>query len=299
MDPTFVTNVQAAREAGVLIGGYHFAHPEQNTALQEAAYFVSLLQANQTDLLPVLDLESPTDPSSSTLTGTEIAQWVRDFVNYVKSAMNCGVMLYTGPWYINEFEINGLSDLPLWIARYSDIPPADCGGWTQWTAWQYTDSGDIAGVGNCDVSVAVSLEALKNGEVNPPNPNIIPVCGIATITGDNVNLRDGSSLQANVIRQLHHGEAYRVFMEENGWLNLGGKQWVYYDASYIQYQHYAATIIGDNVNLRDGPSLQANIIRQLHHGEAYQVFAEENGWLNLGGNQWIYYDASYIQFAGE
>ncbi|TKI94151.1 N-acetylmuramoyl-L-alanine amidase, partial [Bacillus cereus] len=39
----------------------------------------------------------------------------------------------------------------------------------------------------------------------------------------------------NVIRQLHHGESYRVWSKQDGWLCLGTNQWIYYDPSYIQY----------------------------------------------------------------
>lgn len=300
IDPTFVQNVQAARTAGVLIGAYHFAHPEQNDAVSEAKYFVNILQANQTDLMPVLDLESPVDHNTSNLTGAALSQWARDFINYVKQATGRNVMLYTGVWYITEFGISGLSDVPLWIARYSNIPPIDCGGWTEWTAWQYTDSGQIPGVGNCDVSAAVSLEVLKGGGTSnggaSVSSSVTPVYGVAVINGDNVNLRSSPSLQSGIIRQLNRGESYRVWGEQNGWLCLGTNQWVYDDSSYIQYKHYVATITGDNVNLRDKPSLSGNVIRQLHHGESYRVWSEQDGWLCLGTNQWIYYDASYIQY---
>ncbi|WP_368907830.1 GH25 family lysozyme [Bacillus wiedmannii] len=302
LDPTFVQNVQAARNANVLIGAYHFAHPELNDAISEAKHFVNILQSNQTDLMPVLDLESPIDSSNSNLTGTAISNWARSFINYVKQATGKDVMLYTGVWYINEFGINGLSDIPLWISKYSSTPPADAGGWTEWTAWQYTDSGQISGVvGNCDVSAAVSLEALQGngtnggGNVSPPS-TAIAVYGVAVIKGDNVNLRSGPSLQSSVIHQLNRGESYEVLNEQGSWLALGGNEWIYYDPSYIQYKHYVATITGDNVNLRDAPSLTGNVIRQLHHGEAYRVWCKQDGWFGLGGNGWIYYDPSYIQY---
>ncbi|PHE99646.1 GH25 family lysozyme [Bacillus pseudomycoides] len=293
-DPIFVQNVQAARSAGVLIGAYHFAHPDQNDAISEAKYFVNILQENQTDLIPVLDFESPTNSNTSNITGAFLSKWARDFINYVKQATGKNVMLYTGVWYITEFGISGLSDVPLWVARYSNTPPVDCGGWTKWTAWQYTDSGYISGVGNCDVSAAISLDALKDG--GSSSGNATSVYGIAVINGNNVNLRSGPSLQVSVIRQLNHGEEYVVWGEQNNWLCLGTNEWVYDDPSYIQYKHYVATITGDNVNLRDVPSLSGNIIRQLHHGEAYRVWGEQDGWLCLGTNEWIYYDASYIQY---
>lgn len=55
-------------------------------------------------------------------------------------------------------------------------------------------------------------------------------------------------------------------------------------------------IEGMNVNLRKGPGMGYSVIRQLGKGESYQVWGQLNGWLNLGGDQWIYYDPSYIRF---
>ncbi|MEH6932411.1 N-acetylmuramoyl-L-alanine amidase [Bacillus sp. JJ783] len=60
-----------------------------------------------------------------------------------------------------------------------------------------------------------------------------------------------------------------------------------------------AYIDGYNVNLRSGPSTNSGVIRQLGKGEAYQVWAKKGDWLNLGGNQWIYYNPSYIRYEGE
>ena len=53
--------------------------------------------------------------SNSNLTGNAISNWARSFINYVKQATGKDVMLYTGVWYINEFGISGLSDIPLWM----------------------------------------------------------------------------------------------------------------------------------------------------------------------------------------
>ncbi|MFK4431441.1 uncharacterized protein YgiM (DUF1202 family) [Bacillus sp. RC54] len=53
-------------------------------------------------------------------------------------------------------------------------------------------------------------------------------------------------------------------------------------------------IEGYNVNLRSGPSTWNSVIRKLQKGEAYKV----GSWLDLGGNEWIYYDSSYIRYNG-
>jgi N-acetylmuramoyl-L-alanine amidase CwlA len=57
-----------------------------------------------------------------------------------------------------------------------------------------------------------------------------------------------------------------------------------------------AYIDGQNVNLRSGPSTSNNVIRKLQKDESYKVWGKLGNWLNLGGNQWIYYDSSYIRY---
>ncbi|WP_309459840.1 SH3 domain-containing protein, partial [Bacillus thuringiensis] len=60
-----------------------------------------------------------------------------------------------------------------------------------------------------------------------------------------------------------------------------------------------AYIDGYNVNLRSGPSTTNSVIRKLQKGEAYKVWGKVGNWLNLGGNQWVYNDSSYIRYTGE
>ncbi|MBK5433413.1 N-acetylmuramoyl-L-alanine amidase [Bacillus sp. TH25] len=57
-----------------------------------------------------------------------------------------------------------------------------------------------------------------------------------------------------------------------------------------------AYIEGYNVNLRKGPGTSYSKIRQLNKPESYVVWAEKDGWLNLGGEQWIKNDPSYVKF---
>ncbi|WP_459503091.1 N-acetylmuramoyl-L-alanine amidase [Bacillus sp. C1] len=60
-----------------------------------------------------------------------------------------------------------------------------------------------------------------------------------------------------------------------------------------------AYITGYNVNLRKGPDASYSVIRQLNKPESYKVWGEKDGWLNLGGNQWVYNNPSYIRYEGE
>ncbi|MDF9626677.1 peptidoglycan recognition family protein [Bacillus cereus] len=60
-----------------------------------------------------------------------------------------------------------------------------------------------------------------------------------------------------------------------------------------------AYIDGYNVNLRFGPSTTNSVIRKLQKGESYKVWGKVGNWLNLGGNQWVYNDSSYIRYKEE
>ncbi|MDU8671568.1 GH25 family lysozyme [Paenibacillus polymyxa] len=47
-------------------------------------------------------------------------------------------IIYTYPSFIGNF--SGLSNYPLWIARYhATKAPADASGWSRWDFWQYSD----------------------------------------------------------------------------------------------------------------------------------------------------------------
>lgn len=168
VDPNVTKNVNGAKANGIPVGLYHFGNPV-NDVHQEASNFIKLLKALPTDLLPVLDMEVPATMTTTVDGGIKAAQivaWVKQFAALVKQATGKDIILYTGGWYVNMFGISGLSDIPLWVASYTSTV-ADCGGWTNYVAWQYTDKGLVNGIsGSVDLDVAVSLEALK-GEKAP------------------------------------------------------------------------------------------------------------------------------------
>ncbi|MED0945413.1 N-acetylmuramoyl-L-alanine amidase [Bacillus mycoides] len=90
--------------------------------------------------------------------------------------------------------------------------------------------------------------------------------GIAYIEGYNVNLRKGPDTSYSKIRQLNKPESYVVWAEKDGWLNLGGEQWIKSNPSYVKFEKknkVDSSIVGKRVvskinNLRfyDAPSWQ-------------------------------------------
>ncbi|HEK9100214.1 TPA: N-acetylmuramoyl-L-alanine amidase [Bacillus pseudomycoides] len=129
---------------------------------------------------------------------------------------------------------------------------------------------------NSDISV--SEKPSKPGE---PIENVE---GIAYIEGYNVNLRKGAGASHSVIRQLNKPESYKVWGEKDGWLNLGGDQWVYNNHSYIKFEKKEPVnpIAGkrvvakvDNLRFYDSPSWQdKDVAGTLDSGLGFAIDAK-------------------------
>ncbi|EJP81072.1 N-acetylmuramoyl-L-alanine amidase [Bacillus cereus] len=129
--------------------------------------------------------------------------------------------------------------------------------------------------------------------------------GVITISGEGVNLRSGAGTNYPVKRKIVPN-TYIVWAMKDGWACVGGDEWVYADPSYTTLKLNdqpakpvtgVAHILGTNINLRKAPSTNAEIVRKMNKGEPpYKVWAKQGDWLNLGGDQWVKYDSSYIRF---
>ncbi|MGH0448484.1 N-acetylmuramoyl-L-alanine amidase [Bacillus mycoides] len=114
---------------------------------------------------------------------------------------------------------------------------------------------------NSSVEVAVPEKPSKPAEV----PTAV-TDGVAYIEGENVNLRKGPDTSYSKIRQLNKPESYIVWGEKDGWLNLGGEQWIKNDPSYVKFSKKStvdSSIVGkrvvskvDNLRFYDAPSWQ-------------------------------------------
>ncbi|MCM3041728.1 glycoside hydrolase family 25 protein [Paenibacillus motobuensis] len=138
VDKRFIENVKGAKAAGLLIGAYHYLDERVTTvdaAKAAAKMFYNAIQyaGVKFDLPPVLDYES----KSSGLSAAGTTAVAKAFLEEIKRLTGVRPILYTYPAFIGNF--SGLSQYPLWIARYSTQTPADVSGWKRWEFWQYSD----------------------------------------------------------------------------------------------------------------------------------------------------------------
>jgi lysozyme len=156
-DSQFAANWAGVQTAGLLRGAYHFYQPGDDPQ-QQAEHFLSVVQLEPGDLLPVLDIET-----MGSQTASEIVQGIETWLGTVQAAIGRAPIVYTAPGFWNSLGTQQFGLYPLWVAEYGVSTPKLPAGWTSWAFWQYSESGSVAGVaGSVDLDVFQgSPEALR------------------------------------------------------------------------------------------------------------------------------------------
>ncbi len=207
-DSYFINNQVNGAAAGLPMGAYHFARPENNSATAEANYFLSVASAyiHSCNLPPVLDVENPpTGPSLQTFfTSAQLTTWIQTWCTTVQNATGIAPIIYIGPSnaaYLNS----SINTYGLWIDDYNSNPnnaPANIGVWTTWEFKQYSWTGTVPGIsgaGGIDMDVfngdTVAFKALlgcnSTGMVQHSseiNFQIYPNPAKSVITIENISL---------------------------------------------------------------------------------------------------------------
>ena len=107
---------------------------------------------------------------------------------------------------------------------------------------------------------------------------------MASIGKDNVNVRSGPSLKANVLFKIHFGFPVEVQKTKGSWVQIkdwdGQIGWVY--RPLINKKVQTAMVLPDKVNIRKGPGLRYRVVSRAEGGEIYKVFAEKGSWVRIG-----------------
>ena len=142
VDPNFAQNRRGAAEAGMEHGFYHYmeaATPQE--AQREARHFAALIAGTGYTCRPVLDFEI--DQGLSDAQGSAV---VAAFLEELEALTGVKPMLYADRNEAGRLD-RTLAAYPLWIAQWGVEEPDLSGtAWTEWTGWQYTDQGTVAGI---------------------------------------------------------------------------------------------------------------------------------------------------------
>ena len=193
-DPNFISNMSNGINAGLVMGAYHFARPDNNSPEQDAENFLNVASNYIGDgfLPPVIDIENIYDGSgilihdfTQELTSSEFTNWVQTWIDTVESQTGVAPIIYANLSYTNHFETS-INNYGLWVAAYSYTPtnpPTDLGAWSDWLFLQYSETGSVPGIiGDVDLNVF-------NGSIDDFNVLV----GINTVLDCNNNYEPNNS----------------------------------------------------------------------------------------------------------
>ena len=157
VDPTFLSRVAEAKAAGLLVGAYHFL--DGSTPTEQIAHFLTVAKSEAGLSWFAIDWEPyPASQASVMQAATAVAS--------VQAATGRWPVLYMGRYMIPAPNTT-LSKCALFLPEYGTRPICPP-GWSAWRLWQYTDSGNVPGIGACDRSkFAGTVEELKAWWQNP------------------------------------------------------------------------------------------------------------------------------------
>jgi lysozyme len=131
-------NMQAAKEAGVPRGAYHFFIASRSGKLQ-AENFLETVHLKKGDLPPVLDVEKSNGASV-----LDLQQRVADWLEMVEKKYKVKPIIYSNVDFYKTFLAGRFDDYPLWVAHYlvKDKPRIE----RNWFFWQHSESGHVTGI---------------------------------------------------------------------------------------------------------------------------------------------------------
>ena len=142
VDPTCDTKYQLNKQAGKLLGVYHFARPDLNDALSEARFFVENIRGYLNEALLALDWEQPGTQNN--------VAWAKTWLDEVYRLTGVKPLIYMSASVVNAYDWSVVADADygLWIAGYPDLRsswdlPNFCystGAWKFYALWQFTNS---------------------------------------------------------------------------------------------------------------------------------------------------------------
>jgi lysozyme len=162
VDPTFARNAGGAREAGLMVGAYHFARPDDSPgdAVAEADEFLRTARPGGGDLVPVLDLEA-----AGSLDPPALRAWVRTWLTRVRAATGVRPLIYVGStfWRVRMDDPTAFVSYPLMWAATQAGSTLPAHGWSTfgWTAWQWSSCGSVPGIEAC-----VDLDVLRTDRLS-------------------------------------------------------------------------------------------------------------------------------------
>lgn len=255
-DPTFIRNATECERLGIPYGVYLFSYADSDAhAESETDHILRMLKGRNLSYPVYIDLESEGIPKSS--------YNANRFIKMGEKIENAGYWfgVYANEdWFYTTIK-NSLDRFTKWIANYSRKPAIAC------DIWQYTSTGNIAGVqGNLDCNeVYRDFPKEISGKVvtpSKPSPTPTPTPSVVTYT-----TKSGDSLSAIASK---YGTTWQELARINGIANPN----LIYPGQVIKIKGAASAQTYVSYTVQKGDSLWAIANK---YGKSYQKIASDNG----------------------
>lgn len=145
-DENFNRNFHNAKKNNITRGAYHYFSP-YTSGKEQARFFCKIVQLDEHDLPPVLDVEEV-----GNLTTPQLQREVLRWMDAVEKHYGVTPILYTGyKFKTTHLNTPDFDKYPYWIAHYY-VDSLQYKG--QWAFWQHTDAGKVEGIkGNVDINL--------------------------------------------------------------------------------------------------------------------------------------------------
>lgn len=197
-DAGYAARMQYAKDAGLLRGAYILPHFELDNIADQVKLFVQTVGADQGELPPMLDLESP---GGNWPRGRSLLTKIKICLDQLAQAFGRKPIIYTSQSIVRDYQITNPAwgqDYDLWVASYpyadlanklqytdpanppswSATYPPQPDGYKPWIVWQWTEKGRLPGMGHENVDInsfkGTYADFLKWANAKAPTPQPQP-----------------------------------------------------------------------------------------------------------------------------
>jgi GH25 family lysozyme M1 (1,4-beta-N-acetylmuramidase) len=184
-NPYTPTDLAGAQAAGLSTIAYAFAIPNGNGSsanpVTQADYLLSYLGASSATVPVLLDIEyDPYVNSDHTnscygLSQSAMVNWIAGFDSEVQAKTGRLPIIYTTAnwWSTCTGNSTAFGQTPMWVADFTTAAsPALPAGWVDWSFWQYTSAGTVAGISSTGQT-----------DLDQLNPALVPLLDPGTRSG--------------------------------------------------------------------------------------------------------------------
>jgi GH25 family lysozyme M1 (1,4-beta-N-acetylmuramidase) len=168
VNPYYPADARGATAAGLAVLPYVFANPRRASPTATVNFAVSAIRAvgGERGHLPlVVDLENDPYNKSADCYGLGVPAmlaWIAGFTAQAEALNGKWPVIYTTEdwWRECTGSAGQFRHDPLWLAAFDGTRPTVPSPWRDWTFWQYSNDGSLAGIRQADLDYFVPASGL-------------------------------------------------------------------------------------------------------------------------------------------